>query len=466
MADRLGPIVRQLDRHRGKTDPELLALCREGDGDAFAEVVRKYGPMVFRVCRLALCNTQDAEDAFQATFLVLVRKGYSLDRPERLSNWLFGVAWKTSRKASVQRNRRHVLEQSSHAERHSATPLEDPTAAEVSARELQQALAEEIEGLSAKNREVLLFCALAGRTVDEAAAQLNCPSNTIKKRLARARELLEKRLTKRRLLGAGSGLAVVLAADTTGAAPPELVAATLKNIALWTSGKTGTEAFSVRVVALTDEILRAFVMSKFKMAAGVLAAAVVLLGSAGALYTWGGVNRQEPVVPAAAGEPSNGPVKTEKNPEFVDEKRPPEGDKVSKDALLTFLEKAEQFELLSLNPSLNPKDRDEKLKDDFHGFQILGKTTVKDAQTRKKLVAALKKGIADSNGDVALCFNPRHGIRFTHDGNTIDLVICYECLSVYVYVGDKKEGEIPTTDSPQDTFNSVLKGAKVRLPEK
>jgi RNA polymerase sigma factor (sigma-70 family) len=453
VADILGPIVRQLDRHHGKTDPELLALCREGDGDAFAEVVRKYGPMVFRLCRRALSNTQDAEDAFQATFLVLVRKGYALDRPERLSNWLFGVAWKTSRKASDQRNRRRLREESSHAERRSAAPLEDPTAAEASARELQEALAEEIEGLSAKNREVLLFCALAGRTVDEAAAQLNCPSNTIKKRLARARELLENRLTKRRLLGAGSGLAALLAADTAGAAPPELVAATLKGIALWASGKTGTEAFSVRVVGLTNDILRAFVMSKFKRVAGVLAAVMLLLGSAGALYTWGAGHMQEPAVRVAADEPGKEPVKAEKNPE-------------SKDNFLTLLEKAEEFELLSLNPSIDPAQRDEKIKEDFHGFQVLGKTTVKDAQTRKKLVAAFKKGIKDSDGNAALCFNPRHGIRFTHDDKTVDFVICYECLQMRVYVGDKKEAEITTTNSPQDTFNSVLKNAKVRLPEK
>ena len=97
------------------------------------------------------------------------------------------------------------------------------------------------------------------------------------------------------------------------------------------------------------------------------------------------------------------------------------------------LDKAEQIELLSLDPVPSI----EKLKDGFHGWKVLGKTAVKDAEVRKKLVAAFKKGVADNDGMAAFCFNPRHGIRAIHDGKTVDFVICFECFQVQSYVGDK-----------------------------
>jgi hypothetical protein len=136
-------------------------------------------------------------------------------------------------------------------------------------------------------------------------------------------------------------------------------------------------------------------------------------------------------------------------------------DKANKipDDLRAVLEKADQFELLSLNPE-EPK---EKPKDGFHGWQVLGKTTVKDAETRKKLVAALGKGVKENDGTVARCFNPRHGIRVTHDGKTADFVICFECFQVKAFAGDKLQGFL-VTNSPQPTFDTVLKEAKVPLP--
>jgi hypothetical protein len=132
------------------------------------------------------------------------------------------------------------------------------------------------------------------------------------------------------------------------------------------------------------------------------------------------------------------------------------------DDLRSMLEKADQFELLSLDP----RPQQEKPKDDFHGWKVLGKTTVKDADVRQKLVAALKKGVAENTGIVAACFNPRHGIRVTVDGKTADFVICFECYQVQVFVGDKKGDGFLTTNSPQPTFDGVLRDAKVPLAEK
>jgi hypothetical protein len=129
--------------------------------------------------------------------------------------------------------------------------------------------------------------------------------------------------------------------------------------------------------------------------------------------------------------------------------------------LQAMLEKAEQFELLSLSPDPRQKEG----KDTFHDWKVLGKTTVKDADARKKLVAAFKKGVEENKGIAAKCFNPRHGIRVTHDGKTADFVICFECYQVKAFAGDQKS-DFLITNSPQSAFDAVLKEAKVPLPEK
>lgn len=126
------------------------------------------------------------------------------------------------------------------------------------------------------------------------------------------------------------------------------------------------------------------------------------------------------------------------------------------------LEKAEEIELLSIDP-VRPV---EKPKNDFHGWKVLGKTVVKDAEARKKLVAAFKKGIAENKGEAALCFNPRHGIRASHDGKTADFLICFECFHGHTYVGEKKMEGFLITNSPEAVFDKVLKDAKVPLAEK
>ena len=130
--------------------------------------------------------------------------------------------------------------------------------------------------------------------------------------------------------------------------------------------------------------------------------------------------------------------------------------------LRAILEKSEQFELLSLSPEL----LQEKPKDGFHGWKVLGTTTVKDAETRQKLVVAFKKGVEENKGVAAACFQPRHGIRVTHDGKTVEFVICFECFHVRAFAGDKDRKGFFITNSPQAAFDGVLKEAKVPLPEK
>ena len=126
------------------------------------------------------------------------------------------------------------------------------------------------------------------------------------------------------------------------------------------------------------------------------------------------------------------------------------------------LEKATEWELSSLDPEYQ-KDPP---KDGFHGWKILGKTIVKDADIRKTLLAALEKGAKENDGSVAKCFDPRHGIRIKDGDKTIDLVICFMCYQTQVFAGDKHTGGYLTTGSPQPALDKVLKDAKVPLPGK
>jgi hypothetical protein len=123
------------------------------------------------------------------------------------------------------------------------------------------------------------------------------------------------------------------------------------------------------------------------------------------------------------------------------------------------LEAAEQFDLYSLNP----EQRDEK--EGFHGWKVLGKTTIKDAATRKQLIEAFKKSVADNKGMAAFCFIPRHGIRLTKDGKTLDLVICFQCMQVKDYVSETAGKGFLITASPQPVFDKVLMDAGVALPK-
>lgn len=130
--------------------------------------------------------------------------------------------------------------------------------------------------------------------------------------------------------------------------------------------------------------------------------------------------------------------------------------------LQTILESAEQFELFSLNPTELPQDAIPQ--DAFHEWEVLGKTIVKNAETRKKLIVAFKTGVAENEGIAASCFAPRHGIRVTHNGKTADFVICFQCLQVLTYVGNSKATGFLISASPQASFDNVLKEAKVPLP--
>ena len=127
------------------------------------------------------------------------------------------------------------------------------------------------------------------------------------------------------------------------------------------------------------------------------------------------------------------------------------------------LEESASFKVYSLDPDRLALESDEK---GLHGFRVLGQTTVKDMNSRKKMIAALNTGVAKHDGSVADCFNPRHGIKVAIDGETHEFVICFECHQVQWYIDGNETKGFLISKSPQPTFDKILKAANVPLPKK
>jgi RNA polymerase sigma factor (sigma-70 family) len=303
----------------GPSDGQLLECFLTGREEAaFAALVRRHGPMVLGVCRRVLRHEQDAEDAFQATFLVLARKAGTLTRGELLGNWLYGVAYRTALKARTAAVRRRARE----------TPLIDLPQREASGaddwQELCPLLDRELTRLPDCYRAPVVLCELEGKSRKEAARLLGLAEGTLSSRLARARTLLARRLGRHRLTLAGplagaAGLCAVPLAGASGlcgppagasgwslagaagaSVPASLVASTVRA----TAG-----AVSVPVIALTEGVLRAMLLTKCKIAATLILALLVAGLGAGSLGQR-----------ALADKPNPAPAKEEK----ADKKDKPE----------------------------------------------------------------------------------------------------------------------------------------------
>jgi RNA polymerase sigma factor (sigma-70 family) len=192
------------------------------DEAAFEALVRRHGGMVLHVCRRVLHDAHAAEDAFQATFLVLARKASHIANGERLAGWLYGVAYRTALRARADLVRRTHRESRADLP-HLLTPPPD-----LAARELCAALDEELNRLPEAYRSPLLLCYLEGRTRDQAAKQLGCPLRTLERRLQRGRALLRVRLTRR---GFTLSAALLTATVTARAAPSAVLIAAAVGLA-------------------------------------------------------------------------------------------------------------------------------------------------------------------------------------------------------------------------------------------
>src|SRR5262245_32392613 len=229
-------------------DRELLERFTAGrDQDAFEAMVRRHGPLVLRVCRSVLRDEHAADDAFQATFLVLARKAGSLRRQELLGNWLYGVAHRVAARARVEAAKR--LNREARAEPRTAP---DP-AAELSAREVCAALEEEMSRLPEKYRAPFYLCHVEGKTRDQAARQLGCSLRTLQRLLERGRGLLQARLSRRGVSLTAALLAATLThGQAPAAVPTALLTATLTAALATTTGA----AVPCKAAALAEGVLR------------------------------------------------------------------------------------------------------------------------------------------------------------------------------------------------------------------
>jgi RNA polymerase sigma factor (sigma-70 family) len=275
----------------GLEDAELVRRwAAERDSAAFEVLLWRHGPMVLGLCRRLLRHEQDAEDAFQSTFLTLALKAGSIARGRAVGSWLYTVARRAAQQARAAAARQRPSDPR-------VLDLLGATAdGDAMALDTQEALAEEVGRLPEKYQVAFVLCQLEGLSNEEAARQLGRPVGTVVSRLSRARERLRSRLARR---GLAPLAALALLAERAGAAamPAPLVAETIRAATLAAAAGKVTGAASVPVAALTQGVLRAMWLTKVKTAATVVLAAAILAGAGGA---WGYRTRAEgPPVPAA-----------------------------------------------------------------------------------------------------------------------------------------------------------------------
>src|SRR5262245_11283452 len=285
----------------GRTDGQLLECFVTGrDEAAFEALVRRHGPMVWGVCRRVLPNDADAEDAFQATFLVLARKAATVTDRAAVGNWLHGVARNAALQARTMNSRRIAKEQQ-WAQMPRPEPSDDVW------QQLRPLLDNELSHLPDRYRLAIVLCDLEGRPVKEAARQLGCPQGTVASRLARGRAMLAQRLARHGLALSGGALASVLFHKAAWAgAPPPLVASTVKAAMLVAAGQAATAGvISARAAALTQGVLKAMFPTKLNLV-------TVLLLVLGALSAGVGVvayhaTAADPGVPQPAARDARAP---------------------------------------------------------------------------------------------------------------------------------------------------------------
>jgi RNA polymerase sigma factor (sigma-70 family) len=263
------------------TDGQLLEqFVTRHDQAAFATLLRRHGPLVWGVCRRLLRHTQDAEDSFQATFLILARKAGSVGKRDSVRSWLYGVAYRVAVRARTTAHRR----------RERGGPLEDVAAPgdDVAGPDLRPLLDEELARLPERYRLPLILCHLEGRTQEEAARLLGCPRATVATRLARGRDRLRQRLARRGLDVSAGACAAGLREATAPPVPDVLAEGTLRAVAAGDA--------SPRAAGLAEGVLRTMIPMRWRTA-------LVVLLALGVFGPGVGVLAFRPQTPAPAGEP-------------------------------------------------------------------------------------------------------------------------------------------------------------------
>lgn len=303
--------------YRGLSDREVLERFAVGhDEAAFTVLIERHGPMVLAVCRRALPNSHDAEDASQATFLVLARKAASIRKTTSLSSWLHGVACRVAARLKRDHARRKIRE------RAVRVPAPMDPAAEVSWREVQAILDDELQRLPERYRVPLILCYLECLTRDEAAQRLGLSPGSLHGRLERARDLLRERLSKR-----GLTLSAVLSAAALGesaaqaALAPTFVVSSTRAALLLATGQPVTENLvATHVLTLTQEVLKTMFLTKLKLGTAAVLCAGLVAALIGGSFTSPGIAQDaqpKPMFIDPLRALANHSAKSESDAEFI-----------------------------------------------------------------------------------------------------------------------------------------------------
>jgi RNA polymerase sigma factor (sigma-70 family) len=254
------------------TDGQLLeCFVSRREPAALEALVRRHGPMVWGVCRRTLRDHHDAEDAFQATFLVLVRRAASISPRAKVGNWLYGVAHQTALKARATRAKRRLRERLVTEMPEPAVPEQDRWS------ELLPLLDQELSRLPEKYRTVLVLCELEGKTGKEAARELGLPQGTVASRLARGRAMLAKRLGRHGLAVSGGVFGTVLSGRS---APAAVLSSTIKAVTSVAAGQAAAGLVPAQVAALAEGVRKAMLLTRVRTVLWIsFGVGVLLLGS-------------------------------------------------------------------------------------------------------------------------------------------------------------------------------------------
>jgi RNA polymerase sigma factor (sigma-70 family) len=291
-----GTILRHIhwfvETHAEQSDGQLLQrFATQREEAAFAALLRRHGRLVWSVCRHILPREHDAEDAFQATFLVLARRASAIRKTEAVASWLHGVAYRIAMKAKKMTARRQERE------RRAAAHETQPASGDLAARELQAILDEELVRLPEKCRAPFVLCCLEGRSRQEAAAELGWKVGTVSSRIAQARRLLQQQLLRRGVtLSAALTAGVLWGPSVSASMPAALVQPTLKAALLVAAGRTVSQVAVPSIAALVQGGLKTMTTAKMKIATALLLAACLIGGVSLAL----GVRPQEKAKPASS----------------------------------------------------------------------------------------------------------------------------------------------------------------------
>jgi RNA polymerase sigma factor (sigma-70 family) len=356
------------------------------DEASFEMLVKRHGPMVLGVCRRVIGNLHDAEDAFQAVFLVLARKADSIVPRDLVGNWLHGVAYRTALQARDRLGRRRARERQ-------VKDMPQPTVApEFDLRELHDALDQELNELPDKYRVPIVLCDLEGRSRKDVACVLKIPEGTLSSRLATGREMLARRLARHGVVLSGAALATALAEQASAAfAPmqPALIVSMVKAASLAAAGQSAAGLVSAEAVTLSQGVLKTMFLNKLKVIS-FLFLGVILGGLGAGIIGLPGSNNQPSVHAAGPDEAVQAGQlrrKASDDPEPLDGK--------------LLLDERVQKELRLSKNQVNrvqavSQDVDAKCAPKQEGIKQLQK----QIEEMQKRIANLQEGIAKINGGI------------------------------------------------------------------